>query len=348
MYKAGISIFNGLKDYNLEDNLIYMEKARDNGIEMVFSSAHINEADKSYQDLQICLKKASQLGMKLSLDISKSAYEQMDYLENLYALRLDYGFTDDDIIQLSQEAPFFIELNASTFSSSRFESLIAKGLNLKHIRVSFNYYPKPYTGHTLSFCKERITYYHQYGISVGAFLPSKVGHRPPLYQGLPSIEEHRYSSLDMAIEELKAIGIDEIYFGDAYASDIELKQLIKHQTEIIQLPIHLSDTLPVFYRDYLKGVYRIRPDVNDMLLRVSANSSLTTFPPFQMIERKRGDITIDNQDFLRYKGEINIVLQPLPRDERVNVVGHIEMSQIILDEIRKQKQFMFTMDDSKI
>lgn len=345
MYRSGISIFNGLKDYDLETNLAYMEKAKQNGIEMIFSSAHINEADRNYQDLQTCLKKANQLGMKLSLDISKSAYDKMDYLENLYALRLDYGFSDDDIIQLSQEAPFFIELNASTLSNNRFENLIEKGLNLKHVRVSFNYYPKLYTGHSIAFCRERITYYHQYGISVGAFLPSKVGHRPPLYQGLPSIEEHRYSSLDMAIEELKAIGIDEIYFGDAYASEIELKQLIKHQTKLILLPIQLKSELPVLYRDYLKGIYQIRPDFNDMLLRVSANANIATFPPFQMVERKRGDITIDNQAFLRYKGEINIILQSLPRDERVNVVGHIEMSELILDEIRQQKQFMFIMDD---
>lgn len=345
MYKAGISIFNGLKDYSLEDNLIYMEKARQVGIEMLFSSAHIYEADRSYRDLQVCLEKANQLGMKLSLDISKPAYEKMDHLENLYALRLDYGFTDDDIIQLSQEASFFIELNASTLSNSRFESLIEKGLDLKHVRVSFNYYPKPYTGHNLMFCKGRIDYYHQYGISVGAFLPSKVGHRPPLYQGLPSIEEHRYCSLDSAIEELKAIGIDEIYFGDAYASDKELKQLTMHQTETILLPIQLSSEVPVFYRSYLKGKHRIRPDFNDVLLRVSANPNITEFPPFQMVERNRGDITIDNHDFLRYKGEINIVLQPLPRDERVNVIGHIEISQIVLNEIQKQKQFMFIMDD---
>ncbi|MCM1513639.1 MAG: MupG family TIM beta-alpha barrel fold protein [Anaeroplasma bactoclasticum] len=345
MYKSGISIFNGLKDYDLETNLAYMEKAKQNGIEMIFSSAHINEADRNYQDLQVCLKKAKQLEMKFSLDISKSAYDKMDYLENLYALRLDYGFSDDDIIQLSQEAPFFVELNASTLSNNRFENLIEKGLNLKHVRVSFNYYPKLYTGHSIAFCKERIDYYHQYGISVGAFLPSKVGHRPPLYQGLPSIEEHRYSSLDMAIEELKAIGIDEIYFGDAYASEIELKQLIHHQTKLILLPIQLKSELPIMYRDYLKGIYRIRPDFNNVLLRVSTKTNIATFPPFQMVERKRGDITIDNQDFLRYKGEINIVLQSLPRDERVNVVGHIEISEFILDEIRQQKQFMFIMDD---
>lgn len=345
MYKAGISIFNGLKDYNLEDNLAYMEKAKEKGIEMLFSSAHIQEANRSYQDLQVCLEKANQLGMKLSLDISKPAYDKMDHLENLYALRLDYGFTDDDIVQLSRTAPFFIELNASTLSNRRFEDLMEKGLNPKRVRVSFNYYPKPYTGHSLLFCKERTAYYHQYGISVGAFLPSKVGHRPPLYQGLPSIEDHRFCSLDSAIEELKAIGIDEIYFGDAYASNEELKQLILHQIETILLPIQLSTELPVLYRDYLKGVHWIRPDFNDRLLRISAHGNCMSFPPFQTIDRKRGDITIDNQDFLRYRGEINLVLQPLPKDERVNVVGHIEMSPIILDEIQKQKPFAFIIGD---
>ncbi|TKV17243.1 DUF871 domain-containing protein, partial [Citrobacter sp. TBCS-11] len=40
-------------------------------------------------------------------------------------------------------------------------------------------------------------------------------------------------------------------------------------------------------------------------------------------ERSRGSITIDNCDYGRYMGEIQIVKNDLAADEKVNVVGKI-------------------------
>ena len=57
------------------------------------------------------------------------------------------------------------------------------------------------------------------GIYVGAFVPSQVGFRPPMYEGLPTVESHRKLDLHIAIEELKACGVNGIYFGDAYATN---------------------------------------------------------------------------------------------------------------------------------
>ena len=37
MYKMGISVFNGLKEYNLASNLEYIKLAKKLGYEMVFS-----------------------------------------------------------------------------------------------------------------------------------------------------------------------------------------------------------------------------------------------------------------------------------------------------------------------
>ncbi|MDU1630091.1 MAG: DUF871 domain-containing protein, partial [Lactococcus lactis] len=45
--------------------------------------------------------------------------------------------------------------------------------------------------------------------------------------------------------------------------------------------------------------------------------------PENTSERSRGSITIDNCDYGRYMGEIQIVKNDLAADEKVNVVGKI-------------------------
>lgn len=345
MYKAGISVFNGLSDYTLEKNVDYIKKAKTRGYEIIFSSAHINEATKDYEDLQRCIDVAQELHMKVSLDISKPAYLKMESLKGLYALRLDYGFTDDDIVALSNQNDVLIELNASTINMEKWNRLLDKGINLAHTRMSFNYYPKKHTGHDIAFVKEKVDFFHQYGISIGAFLPSHSGFRPPLYEGLPTVEKHRNDSLDVAIEELKLIGVDEILFGDAYASEKELDKLILHQMDTIVINFKPTDNLEQYYYSYLNNEFVIRIDQNSELLRLNGTREEIEVKPFHTVERKIGDVTLDNAGFGRYQGELNIVLKPLEKDDRVNVIGQCELSDIILKEIQNLKKFKFLISE---
>lgn len=336
MYKKGISVFTGLKEYSLEDNIKYLKLAKSLGYEIVFSSAHINEATTSFNDLQVLIDEVSKLDMKLSLDISKPTFDKLRLPDNLYALRLDYGFSEKDIIELSNKTPYMIELNASVYSKDRILKLIYKGLNSKNIRVSFNYYPKLNTGHDIEFVKEMTAFYQSLNMTVGAFLPSHVGFRPPMYEGLPTVEFHRKMSTSLAIEELKACNVDEIMFGDAYASTSELKELSLHQKEELMLEIDLYQDSNIFDK-----IYNIRPDLNSIMLRLSGSRSTDNIEPFNTVNRTKYDVTIDNNGFLRYKGEINIILKELEKDERVNVIGHLNTTDFIINEVKNGKKFTF-------
>ena len=53
--------------------------------------------------------------MKVILDISPAAFSKIT-LPPIYALRLDYGFSREEIVRLANEADYRIELNASTIS----------------------------------------------------------------------------------------------------------------------------------------------------------------------------------------------------------------------------------------
>lgn len=182
MFKKGVSVYIGLPQYTHFQNLEYIRKAKQLGYEIVFTSAHITEANFNIKQLQELIDEVDQLGMKLSLDISKRVYDNIILPPNLYALRLDYGFSYDEIIKLSHEKKYKIEINASTFSKKTILELIEKGLNPKQIRASFNYYPKLHTGHTIEFCEKTIEFYHHLGIMVSGFIPSHYSFRPPMYE----------------------------------------------------------------------------------------------------------------------------------------------------------------------
>ena len=338
MFDTGISVYAGLDDYSKEENVKYLRLAKDLGCTHVFSSAHINEAKTSQEELQSIIDECNKLGLKLSLDVSKRIIDKYNILEGLFALRLDYGFTDEEIIDLSNSAPYLVELNASTLSYEHIKSLIDNGINTSRTRFTFNFYPKLYSGHDIIDVYNKTKICNEVGIYVGAFIPSHIGFRPPMYEGLPTVETHRKMLLDNAIEELKACGINGIYFGDAYASSDEIKTLVMHNTDevLIKLSIYNKD-----YNYLYDKAFSIRPDLNSCILRVSSLRSSDEILSFNTVGRKKYDVTVDNSKFKRYAGEINIVLKDLPCDERVNVVGKIESTSVIVDKIKQGNRFKF-------
>lgn len=337
-YRFGISVFTGLSDYNLEDSIAYLKEAANLGFKTVFTSAHINEAKKASEELQTLIEVAYSLNMQVSIDVSKPMMANFTVPNHTYALRLDYGFSDDEIIDLSNNVPYMIELNASTINPKRLDKLVEKGLNIKKVRASFNYYPKLYTGHDLLDCLLMINKCHEYGITVLAFIPSHVGKRPPLYEGLPTIESHRYLDTDLAIEELKAMELDEIAFGDAYCSHEELFMIKKHLNDDLLINFNYNLVKEEFL-EHVEYTWTARPDANSYLIRMTSIRGKKEIEPFNTIERKTGAITIDNSLFGRYKGEINICLKDLPADGRVNVIGYIYTTPFILEKVRQGRSF---------
>ena len=47
---------------------------------------------------------------------------------------------------------------------------------------------------------------------------------------------------------------------------------------------------------------------------------------------KRGDVAIVNNEYGRYKGELQVALQDMPNDGRKNVIGHLPVYEQILLE----------------
>ncbi len=344
MFKKGISVYTGLKEYPLDKNLEYLELAHKLGYEVVFSSAHISEANDEYQEIQTIIDKAAEYGMRLSLDVSRKVFDRLKDFNNLYALRLDYGFTKEEIVKLSHTKPYKIEINASTITKEYLDELINLGVNTNNLRASFNFYPKLYTGHSMEFVKEKIALFKKYGIELLIFIPSSVGKRPPMYEGLPSIEIHRNMDLNFVIEDIKTLDIDEIAFGDAFASIDELNILNNHQTDYLILPFEKASHLEESQSNHLKGIFQIRRDYNDLMLRSTTSRGTKEIEPFNTVERTIGAVTLDNNKFLRYRGEINIITSPLPKDERTNVLGFVKLSENQISALKRGQKFIFGVE----
>ena len=58
------------------------------------------------------------------------------------------------------------------------------------------------------------------------------------------------------------------------------------------------------------------------------------------ISRPRGAITIDNESYHRYQGELQILKKPLPPDRRVNVIALLDnMEQRLIEYILPETKF---------
>ncbi|MGD9605067.1 MAG: MupG family TIM beta-alpha barrel fold protein [Bacilli bacterium] len=342
--KVGASVYVGLEQ-SLEANLAYLETLKGLGIELLFISAHMPEMRSDFQtELGELVKKGEALGLKIILDVSKPMMAHFQ-IPNIYSLRLDYGFSLEEIYELSLQYPFFLELNASTVSEKQLRTLAVMGLDMRRIRVSHNFYPKPYTGLTQEQVLAKNTMFKQYGLTVMVYIPSKNEQRGPIYEGLPTIEDHRYLPLEAMLSEMRHLEVDEVVFGDSFASREELMIAKQFDYDLITIPLSLTIEISEEERKQLQLIHRQRADSNVFGVRSSTRLKQGTITPHNSIDRKRFDVTIDNQAFLRYQGEVTIVKKDMPADIRVNVVGRALISEYLLENLKPGQRFKFIIKE---
>lgn len=340
--EIGASLYIGLKEYPLEESSQYLEMLAEEKISKVFISAHMPEMAENFIDeLKVVLAKAKELDIKVILDISNQYWEKVkDEIHDIYSLRFDYGFTNDEIVEISKEYGFFIELNASTVTKHQLEILQSKGLSLDRIRISFNFYPKPYTGMTHQELIKRNRFFKSLGLRTMAYIPGK-NKRPPIFEGLPTIEDHRNCEIEVSLQELFMMGIDEIIFGDSYVTKEEIRLARELDYRIINIPIIIKKGLSELELNIINRKHRSRIDESEYLIRSLGRIRVEEIASFNTTKRLKGDITIDNSLFKRYQGELAIVKQDLPSDERVNVVGRVLASDFLLSKLTPGSYFKF-------
>jgi hypothetical protein len=170
--------------------------------------------------------------------------------------------------------------------------------------------------------------------------------RAPLFEGLPTLEDCRNFSVDLSARYLAALGTDFIIIGDGLPTEEECVALSSiTENEVIIKAKLLTDDLTTV--ELLKNTFTRRPDISKSVIRAVEGRKFLkqmggTIEPENSAERNFGDITIDNKNFGRYAGEIQIVEDVLPADERVNIVARIIDEEIFLTSyISPTQKFSF-------
>lgn len=338
----GISIYAGL-DYDSEENLSLIETAAALGFKRLFTSVQIPEtsaAETFQEDFEDILATAVINGFEIILDVNSQNFSQYDMKGII--LRLDDGFTTQQITDLSHRRK--IQLNASTITVEVLDNLLELGANFNNITALHNFYPHPWTGLDTYFFDNQNRILHDLGIEVGAFVPSKKGKRRlPLREGLPTLEDCRNFSTDLSARFMAALGVDFIIIGDGQPTYEELQAVAAIQSdEVIFHAQLLSNDL--ITTEILSRQFTRRADIAKSVIRAiegrqylkETNESIPPEEP--SIQRSFGDVTIDNENFGRYAGEVQIIQDVLPADGRVNIAAHIVDEEIFLTGYLKPDQ----------
>ena len=315
---------------------------------MIFTSFHIQEEfDKEYVDnARRMMKWLKEKGFKVIADVSKKTVKQFGYVDlisfakemGVDILRIDYGYTPKEISELSSQIELMF--NASTFDNETVSLLKGKSTIACH-----NYYPRPETGLSVATFLSYNKYLIENGFKVMSFISSNTELRGPIFEGLPTLEKHRngnpyISALDLFVN----YNIKYVTVGDLMISNHELIMIQRFIDDgIISIPVKMNEA----FSDWNNKPLTIRVDSGVYAFRIIESReyschSGTHIEPGKTIVRKRGVITVDNERYNRYEGEVQLVHTDLPSDDRVNVIGHILMEYLdILNIVQNGCKIMF-------
>jgi len=354
----GFSVYFGL-DNSKEENIRLLKDAHELGFTRIFTSLHIPEAN--YEVLKVEVKEffelAKEYDMDIISDISPNTFKFLD-LEDMdlkglkdmgvKTIRIDFGYGEEDIAKMTKNKyGIKVQLNASTITEEFFENLDRYFPNYENIDALHNFYPRIGTGISEECMINKNKLLKEKGIKPCAFVQSNNKKRSPLKDGLPTLEDHRNKEVREAANHLFALGNTSVFIGDSLPSIKELKDLSSLNPDVIELDIQLNVEDNAIIR-LLNEVYSARTDEARDAIRASESRLRLNgdiIEPYNTVEKKYGDITIDNKDYLRYMGELEIILTNQEKDKRTNVVGFILQKDLyLLKYIKGGKKFHFNLN----
>ena len=359
----GIAIYPGL-DNTLEENLELITKAAHDGLTRLFTSLHIPETDRPRfkKELGLLLKKARNAGMEIISDVTPDTLNLLDIdvftpsalkMLGITTLRLDDGFSPEKIAALSNSPPTIrLQLNASTVTRRFLSRLSELGTNFQNIDALHNFYPRPGTGLGEETLVRKNILLHRLGIQVGAFVPSLARPRGPIHAGLPTLEEHRTERAELAARHLVALGCDSIFLADSMPTTKELREIGELPGDQVTITCQSLTTDPI-QNEMLKRTYTSRLDEARDAVRATESRAVLkelggTIHRENAILRPIGAITIDNEGYGRYMGELQIARVPLEADARTNVAALVEESEVnLIQYITPGRRFAFRMTQSR-
>ncbi|WP_432354300.1 DUF871 domain-containing protein [Sporosarcina sp. A2] len=335
-HMLGMSVYLGTVPF--QDHEKRVREMNTVGFQSIFTSLHIpeNDATAYKNELQLLGKLATELEMELMVDVSPTALDALGFTwesaEGLLSwgvsgLRLDYGISPETIAKLSQVMR--IALNASTLTHDELSEMKTYGLKLEATEAWHNFYPRPETALGLEDFIQRNNWLHEEGVRIMAFAPGDRQLRGPLFETLPTLEKHRGGSPIVAcLELMKDAHVDKVLIGDPGLSQTSLLQFEAYKNDVIRLRAKPAEHAHTAQLIQAATIHTNRPDsARDVIRSTESRPAVTNsgqiITAHYCAERPIGTITVDNERYLRYQGELQLTKKDLPADERVNVLGRV-------------------------
>ena len=327
----GISFY--LQDPHAETQIIH---AANLGVKKAFTSLHIPEEKGDLVKRMISLLKLSEdYGMEIHADVSLNTLDHLGISKftdlwplGIKGIRLDDGFDKETVISLSKV--FSLSLNASTLNEEELLAILGGGVETESLIAWHNFYPKPETGLEEGFFHQQNRMFKKYGIPIFAFIPGAGSKRGPLHEGLPTLEKHRLMNPYAAGIELIQ-HVEGVYVGDQGTENNLLENLTAYRNLNI-LTVRMES------RILQSGQYKLRPDVSQDVFRLQNTRVTANVEPSNTVARSLGSITMDNDAYGRYRGEVQICKRDLGANHRVNVIGRVIEEDIPLLSLLKPGQ----------
>ena len=363
MHRLGISIYPN--NSSVEEIQDYIRLAAKYGFERIFTcliSASDKDIELVLEEFKAILKVANENSIEVIADIDPSVFNKLKASifdlkvfkdMGLSGIRLDMGFSGyEESVMTYNEYGLKIELNIS--NGTRYvDNILSYKANLNNLYGCHNFYPHIYTGLSYDNFISSSKQFKDLGIRTAAFVnsPSAEYGPWPVSEGLCTLEMHRELPIEVQAKHLFATGvIDDVIIANAFASEEELKALSNVNRDMLEFSVELIDGIrDLDKKIVLEEFHFNRGDSSEYMAR-STQSRVKykgeSFPPYNVVYIKRGNILIDTDLYTRYAGELQLALKDMKNTGKTNVVGKIVDEEIfLLDYIKPWSKFSFKLKE---
>ncbi|MEG0473831.1 MAG: MupG family TIM beta-alpha barrel fold protein, partial [Solibacillus sp.] len=328
MRRLGISVYP--QHSTVEELQTYIKLAHSNGFDRMFTCLMSLTNESERNKLQQVNAFAKELGFDISADIAPSVFQELGktyrdagYFKEQFhvsALRLDMGFSgQEEAFMTLDESNIIVELNMSN-GTKYVETILSYEANRDNLLGCHNFYPRKYTALSRPHFLATSQLFKAQNIRTAAMISSQNGKFGPWEEtphGLPTLEEHRNLPITVQAKDLWNTGlIDDLIIGNMFASEQELQALGKLNRQKLELQVQpVADITNVEETIVFDEFHFNRGDVSEYMIRSTQSRvkfKQEDFPAHKVEPLRFGDVTIDNNEDIRYKGELQIVLREMP------------------------------------
>lgn len=386
MIQLGVSVYP--EQETLEEISAYLKLASSYGFKKVFTSMFTVEGDKetiinyfkSFADI------AHSYNMLVCGDVNtaflkkmEATYDDLSIFKEIGIdiLRLDSCYFDKrDVEMINNPLGIGIEITAA-FEKAAIKAL-ENGADANKFAVCHNFYPQKYTGADIETIRDVNNRFKASGLRTIMFMSSNVknAHGPkPVYDGLPTIEDHRFMSVEAQLKHIISFhNVDEVIFGNAFASEEEFKIVKKvidacyPNIKKLDMLGSVANYLPHGEVERVAFKVELDKDITDLEKQILLNFDYHSAGEYiyymirsrwpRIFTKKLsiaqrpcdkkyfevGDVVICNDNCSPYLGEVEIVLKPMENDGQRNLLGHIPAEEhVIFKEIKTSEAIGFKL-----